>query len=696
MDCRALLTVDSLLLETRKIRRVYRYNNGHLRSESIEDRASGAVWSRPVDGNSSIDKGTHDLDADLVLPGEHPALEQGVFNTTEVAATQYASEHLLVRVGFTRGNIQVLREFRLFPDSPAISCTFYLRGETQEEWLKDEAASDGCLEGIASPERGNVLAPVFEIVTYPERHLCCKCVQFFDVTDVNNTLIKAHRFLPYTGDSIHSGNLLMGWDIGNGDGFFMLKEAPCSDIQLASPGFDFLVNNNRAELLGLGIQSVDLKQDEWTRAYGFVTGLACGGEEGLTNALRAHKECARTFDHHRDSMIMLNTWGDRSEDTVLTEQFCRNELEKGAQLGITHFLLDAGWQKESFEVILTGKDKRTHLWDPAESWRVNRKRFPDGLGPVVAKAKGLGIEVGLWYSPCPGYDYQNWEKDADVLIDYYQKFTIRLFKIDGIMIFSRAGEVNLRRFLDKVRTGTDDKAVFNLDATAGRRLGYNYFYEYGNYFIENRYTDWGNYYPHWTLRNLWMLSEYIPPQFMQFEFLNNTRNPQMYGKNDSLAPQQLSFEYCFAITMAAQPLAWFEASGLPPEAFSISSVIHAYREHQDAFHRGRVLPIGDEPLGNSWTGFQSIAEQKGYFLVFRENNEKKTQALRVRALSGKTVTCSPVCGSGTGFTAQVSREGTLSFELPERFSYAFFEYEIQTKLIGTGDRDKARSMNDVT
>ena len=41
-------------------------------------------------------------------------------------------------------------------------------------------------------------------------------------------------------------------------------------------------------------------------------------------------------------------------------------------------------------------------------------------------------------------------------------------------------------------------------------------------------------------------------------------------------------------------------------------------------------------------------------------------------------------------------DGTLSFELPERFSYAFFEYEIQTKLIGTGDRDKARSMNDVT
>jgi len=24
--------------------------------------------------------------------------------------------------------------------------------------------------------------------------------------------------------------------------------------------------------------------------------------------------------------------------------------------------------------------------------------------------------------------------------------------------------------------------------------------------LENRYTDWVNYHPHWTLRNLWMLA----------------------------------------------------------------------------------------------------------------------------------------------------------------------------------------------
>ena len=55
---------------------------------------------------------------------------------------------------------------------------------------------------------------------------------------------------------------------------------------------------------------------------------------------------------------------------------------------------------------------------------------------------------------------------------------------------------------------TGGQAVFNLDVTAGRRWGYHYGNEYGNIFLENRYTDWGNYHPHWTLRNLWMLSRY--------------------------------------------------------------------------------------------------------------------------------------------------------------------------------------------
>lgn len=37
------------------------------------------------------------------------------------------------------------------------------------------------------------------------------------------------------------------------------------------------------------------------------------------------------------------------------------------------------------------------------------------------------------------------------------------------------------------------------------------------------------------------------------------------------------------------------------------------------FHKGTILPIGEEPDGKSWTGFQSITnESEGYLLVLRE------------------------------------------------------------------------------
>lgn len=43
-------------------------------------------------------------------------------------------------------------------------------------------------------------------------------------------------------------------------------------------------------------------------------------------------------------MIMLNTWGDRSQDAKIDEAFCLAELDRAARLGVTLFQLDDGWQ----------------------------------------------------------------------------------------------------------------------------------------------------------------------------------------------------------------------------------------------------------------------------------------------------------------------------------------------------------------
>jgi hypothetical protein len=232
---------------------------------------------------------------------------------------------------------------------------------------------------------------------------------------------------------------------------------------------------------------------------------------------------------------------------------------------------------------------------------------------------------------------------------------------------------------DRVMATTEGEAVFNLDVTAGQRWGYHYGNEYGNVFLENRYTDWGNYYPHWTLRNLWMLSRYLPPQNLQIEFLNRWRNPGNYPAGDPLAPHQVPFAYCFAITMAAQPLAWFEATGLPEAAFKIAPLIKTYRAHQHQIHAGQIWPVGEEPSGTGWTGFQSIAEQgsTGYLLVYREWNQRPEAEIRVWGLEGQTLYLTCIAGQGSDARATVSASGDLTVSLPKPFSFGLYTYRLE-------------------
>ena len=211
----------------------------------------------------------------------------------------------------------------------------------------------------------------------------------------------------------------------------------------------------------------------------------------------------------------------------IREAFALAELEVVARFGITHFQLDDGWQAgQSSNSAFTGGSLE-NIWSRSDYWSPHPERFPNGLGPVVERSKTLGIELCLWFNPSKDDSYAHWQADADALIGLNRQYGIRTFKIDGVMIPDKRADLNLRAMFERVMDATGGQAVFNLDVTAGRRWGYHYGNEYGNIFLENRYTDWGNYYPYWTLRNLWMLARYVPPQNLQIEFLNRWRNADL-------------------------------------------------------------------------------------------------------------------------------------------------------------------------
>ena len=667
MNCRALIENDILILENNRIRRCYHWNGGYLISDSLEDKAVGHIW--PLQGKVP----------DCTFPESAENAIKGSLEVAECASTSYTPEFLRADVTVVLGTMEVKRSFRIYPDCPAIACDYFMRGSASTAW-RSASRHIGDLRNIedqADLSGDETKAFVLERVCLPGRHWRVSTVQFYDITDRRNTLVRESSVLVYRHGTRLTGNLLFADNLIRDIGIFILKEAPCSDVQLSYPGCDFVCKIGEIKMVGIGMDPDDLNATEWTRCYGFVTGVTKGGEYGRLKALRTYQERIRVHMPDRDEMIMMNTWGDRGQDTRISESFALAELEAGARLGITHFQLDAGWQSgKDINSAFTGESLE-NIWDYPDYWKLNPKRFPNGLAPVLERGKKLGIEVCVWFNPSADSSYAHWEDDANVLIRLHREYGIRTFKIDGVKIPDKLADENLRRMFDTVMDATESNAVFNLDVTAGRRYGYHYFNEYGNIFLENRYTDWSRYYPHWTLRNLWMLSRYVPPQNLQIEFLNKWRNKDNYEADDPFAPFRIPFDYIFAVTIMGQPLAWLEGTGLPEEAFGIAPMVRVYRKHQNRIHAGQIFPIGDEPCGRGWTGFQSIRGDAGYFLVFREYNRLTRALVKTWNLAGQDVKCHAVLGHGSDFTAGADKKGHIPFSFPDPYSFALYSYTVK-------------------
>ena len=638
-SCYARLDGDTLRIGNSHIERVFAWNSGAIRTLWLEDLSNGRIL-----------KSTNDS-PDFVISKEQP--ENASLEVITTPAGKWSKATYIARINYNIGSVRVRRDYRLYDNVPAIACDTYLKGT----W-----------------DITPVEAPVLDQICLKGRNWHCTVVEFHDRTDVHNTLLEEHKFISYHHGKDWNGNLLLARDATTGNGLFILKEAPCSDMQVGPGAADFRTKNGWFRVTRIGFEPSDILPDEWTRLYGCVMGVT--GDDSLSEvlALRSYQKSLR----HQPDMIMMNTWGDRSQDGRVSEAFCLQELDKAARLGVTVFQIDDGWQLGKSPASIVEGGSFDDIWSRAGYWDLDPVKFPRGLQPIVDKARSLGIEIGLWFNPSVQDHMADWEKDAAVLTGLYQKYGIRVFKIDGLVIPSKKAERNLRKMLDRVREETGDEVIFNLDVTNGRRMGYNWFAEYGNIFLENRYTDWGNYYPYKTLRNLWQLSRYIAPERVQIEFLNPWRNADKYPENDAFAPANYSFDYIAATTFAAQPLAWMEASNLPEEAYSTGQVLKGWKDISARLHSGTILPIGEEPSGVSWTGFQSVTDAgHGYLIVYRENTPSDKEQLRTWLPEGKRISIKPILGDGRKSTIKVGTDGLIKVKIRRPNSFVIYEYSVK-------------------
>lgn len=605
------------------IERTFRVETDGLYPLCVRHLHTGYAWERPQSEPACLRPGAMDC----------------AFQRVQVQAAVREEEDVLqVHTTWMGDAVRVTVTLSVWPELPFVAMRAHIEGEGYT-YPAGTAERQRSVTGVESLDRqAKTAAPWSDdldaVDLPPDGHFRQHSIRLFGKTDLNDTLVKEDRQPLYrNGTYSGCGNLFLTEAYLDGEGLLLVKEAPAHDSMLGR-GTDIRAEGTRRiRLLGTGLAGVTL-DGEGIDAYSSIVGVG-RPEELLSLYRRWYRQMARRGDRTAP-FIMANTWGDRGQDGRLCDAFVREEIDAAGELHLDVLQLDDGWQQGITSgscLVSGGVWEGYYATDPA-FWTVNRTKFPAGLPPLIAYAKAKGVELGLWFSPDSSQEFANWKRDVETICHLHETYGIRFFKLDGVNIRSKKAEARYVAFLREVTRRTGGEVRFQQDVTAQDRFGYLFHPEYGTIFVENRYTDWGNYYPHNTLKNLWHLAHILPPSRLQMELLNNRRNTAVYG-DDPLAPAHYPIDYLFAVTLLSNPLMWMEVSRLDPaDRASLRPFIAVYKQHRDALFAGEVLPVGDVPSGCALTGFQVRTADGGYLLLFREPLATGEAALSLEGTSG--------------------------------------------------------------
>jgi alpha-galactosidase len=84
--------------------------------------------------------------------------------------------------------------------------------------------------------------------------------------------------------------------------------------------------------------------------------------------------------------VIYNSWYATRFD--VTEEGQKKLAEKAAAIGAEYFVVDDGWFGDK-------RSERSKLGD----WTADPGKFPNGLGPLIACVKSLGMQFGIWVEP---------------------------------------------------------------------------------------------------------------------------------------------------------------------------------------------------------------------------------------------------------------------------------------------------------
>ena len=515
--------------------------------------------------------------------------------------------------------------------------------------------------------------PARDVFPLAPHHLVLDAAELRGVTDDHAEIVQTRRFSHLRSEQHLGllGNLFAVEEPASGDGFVLLRQGmlPASAPPPRRGRPDLGVHRGVLRLFEEpAMPTAGEEEPGWLAGDWHAVVLFGGGATGRVEALQRCEHRLRV-PRVSDRWMLSNTWGDRGRDGRMSEAFALGEIEAAAALGVDVVQLDDGWQAGRTANSVEAGGKWSGFWESEGFWTPHPERFPRGLGPVLAAAREAGVRLGLWYAPDSSDHFANWEKDARTLLALHREHGVEHFKIDAVLIDSALGEARLHRLFDEVVRGGGGRVTLDLDATAGRRPDFLGRPDAGPVFVQNRYTDWGNWFPHLTLRTLWQLTHWVEPSRLRVEWLNPDRNPDRYD-GDALDPIGYPAGYAFAAVMVGAPLAWMELQRLSPERRAEAGpVIRAWREAREGWAGATVVPVGTEPDGFGWTGFAVTPADPARprpLLVFRENSEDAEFTLRLPWTDAANLR--PHLGDGT-VAAIRGRDATLRIPTPRSFAW---------------------------
>lgn len=119
--------------------------------------------------------------------------------------------------------------------------------------------------------------------------------------------------------------------------------------------------------------------------YAGYSGHGMGGASRLLHRFQV-EEILPGAPTPRLRPVLYNSW--EATEFAVDEAGQMALAEKAAKIGVERFVIDDGW-------FGARNNNRAGLGD----WTVNPTKFPRGLGPLIDKVHGLGMEFGLWVEP---------------------------------------------------------------------------------------------------------------------------------------------------------------------------------------------------------------------------------------------------------------------------------------------------------